>query len=251
LIAAVGVGMHTAWRSASLSDVGRRLRLLALAAVIAGVAIPTLVYGGGGLLTMAGVTAGVWLLGASLRDPVLQMLGRGPRLTQAGLGMCIAHFGLGLCVLGITVTSAFNVISDQRIGVGETVQAGEHTVRFVGTRPVMGPNYRGLRAEMEVSRAGVPVATLYPEKRTYLVRSSPMTEAGIDAGWSRDLFVALGDDLGENAWSVRIQYKPLVRFIWLGALVMALGGLVAATDRRYRERGRVAAAADQVQAARA
>jgi cytochrome c-type biogenesis protein CcmF len=78
------------------------------------------------------------------------------------------------------------------------------------------------------------VATVYPEKRVYAVRSQPMTEAGIDGGWSRDLFVALGDDLGAGAWSVRLQYKPLVRFIWLGCVVMALGGFVAITDRRYR-----------------
>ena len=83
------------------------------------------------------------------------------------------------------------------------------------------------------------MTTLYPEKRTYLVRTSPLTEPGIDAGWSRDIFVALGDELGEGAWSVRLQYKPLVRFIWLGAIVMALGGLLAATDRRYRVRATV------------
>jgi len=124
-------------------------------------------------------------------------------------------------------------------------------VHFKGTRPITGPNYRGLRAEMAVSRQGEPVDTLYPEKRAYLVRSSPMTEAGIDAGWSRDVFVALGDDLGEGAWSVRIQYKPLVRFIWLGALVMALGGMVAATDRRYRQRALARNQANQAQAARA
>ena len=87
-----------------------------------------------------------------------------------------------------------------------------------------------------MTRAGKPVATLYPEKRMYAVRTSPMTEAGIDAGWSRDIFVALGDELGGGAWSVRLQYKPLVRFIWLGAMVMALGGLLAGTDRRYRLR---------------
>ena len=86
------------------------------------------------------------------------------------------------------------------------------------------------------------VATVYPEKRTYVVRSSPMTEAGIDAGWSRDLFVALGDDLGDDAWSVRLQYKPLVRLIWFGAIIMALGGLLAGTDRRYRVRAAQSAA---------
>jgi cytochrome c-type biogenesis protein CcmF len=105
---------------------------------------------------------------------------------------------------------------------------------------------------MIVSRDGQTIATLHPEKRVYGTRSSPMTEAGIDAGWSRDVFVALGDDLGKNAWSLRLQYKPLIRFIWLGALVMAFGGVLAASDRRYRmpARAQVPAMAPDSQPAR-
>jgi cytochrome c-type biogenesis protein CcmF len=114
---------------------------------------------------------------------------------------------------------------------------------FQGITPVQGPNYDGLRGEMAITRAGEPIATVYPEKRLYRVRSAPMTEPGIDAGWDRDLFVALGDDLGEGAWSVRLQYKPLVRFIWFGAVVMAFGGILAITDRRYRVSVRESAAA--------
>ena len=101
---------------------------------------------------------------------------------------------------------------------------------------VPGPNYQALEGEVEIRRNGEFVTELRPQKRTYLVQQSPMTEAGIDAGWNRDLFVALGDPLGNNAWSMRLQYKPLIRFIWLGALIMALGGLIAASDRRYRLR---------------
>ena len=103
---------------------------------------------------------------------------------------------------------------------------------------MQGPNYQAIEGEVDVRRAGEFVAQLRPQKRTYLVQQSPMTEAGIDAGWSRDIFVALGDPLGDNAWSVRLQYKPLIRFIWLGSFIMALGGIVAASDRRYRVRAR-------------
>jgi cytochrome c-type biogenesis protein CcmF len=237
LLIAVGVGMHTAWRGASASDVGKKLRLPAVLAVVLGVLVPVLAYGGGnGALTVAGIAAGAWVILSAVLDPVRQLAGRGPRLTQAALGMSVAHLGLGLCVLGITVTSSFGLATDQRIALGETARVGDYEIAFKGTQPVSGPNYQGLRGEMTVTRGGRLVATLYPEKRTYLVRSSPMTEAGIDAGWSRDLFVALGDELGGGAWSVRLQYKPLVRFIWLGAIVMALGGLLAGTDRRYRLR---------------
>ena len=101
-------------------------------------------------------------------------------------------------------------------------------------RNVDGPNYQALEGEIEVRENGDYLATLRPQKRTYIVQQSPMTEAGILAHWNKDLFVALGDPLGQDAWSVRLQYKPMIRFIWLGALIMALGGLIAASDRRYK-----------------
>ena len=239
LLVAVGIGMHTAWRSAKTADVGRKLLIVGASAVLAGIGLPWLIYGGNGALTAAGVAAATWLVLAALLDPVRQLMGRGPRLTQAALGMSVAHLGLGLCVLGITVTSSFGLVTDQRIAPGGTARVGDYEIVFAGTRPVSGPNYQALRGEITVTRGGKPVTTLYPEKRTYVVRTSPLTEPGIDAGWSRDIFVALGDELGEGAWSVRLQYKPLVRFIWLGAIVMALGGLLAATDRRYRVRATV------------
>ena len=239
LLIAVGVGMHTAWRSAVVADVGRKLRLAGIVAVAVGVMVPLVVFGGGnGVLTAVGVAAAAWVILTAVLDPVRWLIGRGPRLTQAALGMSVAHLGLGLFVLGVTVTSAFGLATDQRIALGETAQVGDYAIEFKSTQPVSGPNFQALRAEVLVTRAGKAVATLYPEKRMYAVRTSPMTEAGIDAGWSRDIFVALGDELGDGAWSVRLQYKPLVRFIWLGAIVMALGGLLAGTDRRYRLRSR-------------
>ncbi len=234
LLVAVGIGMHTAWRSADASAVSRKLRLPAVLSVVGGIAITLFIYGGQNVLTMIGIAAGIWLVLTALMDPVRQIVGRGPQLSRSALGMSVAHLGLGLFVLGVTVTTSFNVETDQRIAVGETAQIGDYSIQFNGARPIRGPNYQGLRGEMIVTRDGQPIATLHPEKRIYGARSSPMTEAGIDAGWYRDVFVALGDDLGENAWSVRLQYKPLIRFIWLGALVMAFGGILAATDRRYR-----------------
>jgi cytochrome c-type biogenesis protein CcmF len=236
LLAVLGVGMHTAWRSASAAEVGRRLRIPAALALVAGVAVPLAIYGGNSALTAAGVAAAAWLILASLLDPVRQLFGRGPRLTPAALGMNVAHFGLGLFVLGVTVTSAFNLEADRRLAPGESTSIGDYEISFREVGPVVGPNYRGLRGVMEITRDGKPVGTVYPEKRVYNVRGSPMTEAGIDSGWRRDVFVALGEELGQGAWSVRIQYKPLVRFIWFGCAVMALGGFIALLDRRYRAR---------------
>jgi cytochrome c-type biogenesis protein CcmF len=250
LLVAVGVGMHTAWRSAAPSDVSRKLRGAALLAVSLGILVPLLVYAHLSALTAVGIAAGAWVAVTAILDPVRQLAGRGPRLTQAALGMSVAHLGIGLFVLGVTVTSSFGLATDQRIVPGETARVGDYEILFRRTEPVTGPNYQGLRGEVTVLRDARPVATLYPEKRIYDVRTSAMTEAGIDAGWSRDIFVALGDELGNGAWSIRLQYKPLIRFIWLGAVVMAIGGLIAGTDRRYRARARAEALAHGTQPAK-
>jgi len=250
LLVAVGVGMHTAWRSATAAEVVRKLRGAALLAVGLGIVVPVLVYDHVSALTAVGIVAGMWVVITAILDPVRQLAGRGPRLTQAGLGMSVAHLGIGLFVLGVTVTSSFGLETDQSIVPGGTARVGDYEIVFRRTEPVSGPNYRGLRGEITVLRDARPVATLYPEKRTYDVRTSAMTEAGIDAGWSRDIFVALGDDLGNGAWSIRLQYKPLIRFIWLGAVVMAIGGLIAGSDRRYRARARAEALAPGTQPAK-
>ena len=143
-------------------------------------------------------------------------------------------------IIGITVTSSFNIEIDQRIAPGETVTVGGYAFRFDGLEEIAGANYEAVRGTFTVSRGDREIAKMIPEKRVYRVQTSAMTEAGIDVGWTRDLFVALGEPLGDGSWSVRIQYKPMIRFIWLGALVMALGGLVAVSDRRYRSRYPVA-----------
>ena len=234
LLLFVGVGMHTAWRSFSWTPLWRRLRWIALAALVAGIALPWALYGSNSLLTGAGVLAAAWLIGTSLLDPLRSLAGHGPRLTRSALGMQVAHLGLGVFVLGVTVVSSFNIETDQRIGLGETVAIGDYAIRFEAIREVEGPNYTAMQAQMEVLRDGKPVATVFPEKRTYLVQTAPMTEAGIHSRLQRDVFVALGDDLGRDAWSVRLQYKPLISFLWLGCGIMALGGLISMSDRRYR-----------------
>lgn len=150
--------------------------------------------------------------------------------------MSVAHFGVGLFVIGVTIVSAFSVEADRSLRPGESLEVAGYEFELRGLQNVQGPNFQAVEGEIDVRRNGEFVTQLRPQKRTYLVQQSPMTEAGIDAGWNRDLFVALGDPLGNNAWSVRLQYKPMIRFIWFGALVMALGGMIAASDRRYRLR---------------
>ena len=247
LVIAAGVGMHAAWRSADGAALLRRLRWLAVAAILIGIGFPLVAYGSNNVLTAVGMAAGIWLVLSSCRDPIARLLGKGPRITQSMLAMQLAHIGVGLFVIGVTATSSFSIETDQRIVAGETITVADYTIRMGEVSQVEGPNYTALRAEMEVTRAGKPVAILYPEKRLYRVQQSPMTEADIDDGWSRHLFIALGDQLGQNAWSVRIQYKPLIRLIWFGAFVMALGGLIGVTDARYRLK-KVATEIDAAQA---
>ncbi len=238
LVLLLGIGMHTAWNRQAWPPLARRLRWPAALALVAGVVTAWLFYGRLGLLLGVGAVAAFWLLFTSLLEPLRswRRAAGSAGITRSALGMSVAHFGVGLFVLGVTIVSAFSIERDMRLAPGDDAEVAGFTFALRELREVDGPNFRALEGEIEVRRDGEFIATLRPQKRTYLVQQSPMTEAGIHAAWNRDLFVALGDPLGNEAWSVRIQYKPMIRFIWLGALIMALGGIVAASDRRYRVR---------------
>ena len=236
LVILLGMGMHTAWRTQNTASWVRVLRIPAIIAILLGVVIPLLIYGRISILLVVGCATAVWIVISALIQP-LRSLWREKGtagITRSALGMCVAHLGMGLFVLGVTVVSAFGIESDQALQPGESIEVGEYEFHMVGLSNVQGPNFSAIEAEIEIRKDAAVVATIRPQKRQYLVQKSPMTEAGIHAGLDKDLFVALGDQLGNNTWSVRVQYKPLIRFIWLGALIMALGGLIAISDRRYR-----------------
>ena len=150
-------------------------------------------------------------------------------------GMSLAHLGVGVFTLGVTMVSTFSVESDHALSPGDSVEVAGFEFELRELRNVQGPNYSAVEGLVEIRKDGEFVGDVRPQKRQYLVQRSPMTEAGILATWNKDLFVALGDPLGTDAWSVRIQYKPLIRWIWLGTLIMAIGGIFAASDRRYRK----------------
>ena len=237
LVLFVGVGMHATWRSADPATLFRKLRWPALGSVLLGVAVPWVVFGETSLLTALGVVIGFWTVASALIDPAKKVTGKGPRFTRSMIAMQMAHFGLGITILGITVTSSFSIETDEGMRPGDTKLVSGYAFTFEGTRNVSGPNYDAIQGVFSVSRDGEAFTELLPEKRIYRVQTNPMTEAGIQAEWGRDIFVALGESLGEGAWSVRIQYKPLIRFIWFGCLIMAIGGVVAVTDPRYRQGG--------------
>lgn len=156
------------------------------------------------------------------------------RLSLSYRGMVLAHVGLAVTVVGVTMTSNYDVERDVRMNAGDQVTIGPYLFVFEGVQEIRGPNYLATQGRVVVTTEGDAVATLTPEKRRYLVRRDVMTEAAIDAGFSRDLYVALGEPLDDGSWAVRIYYKPFMRWVWGGGVIMALGGFVAIADRRYR-----------------
>jgi cytochrome c-type biogenesis protein CcmF len=233
LVLLMGMGMHAAWRSQPVQPWLRILRVPAIIALVVGIAIPVVHGGAFGALAVIGCIAGVWIIVVSLIQPLRSWRSK-VRLTPSVLGMSLAHIGVGLFVLGVTMVNTFGIETDRALRPGESIEIGKYQYEMRELRDVQGPNYSAREAVIEIRRNGEFVSEVRPQKRQYLVQKSPMTEAGIDAGLMRDLFVAMGDQIGTDTWSVRVQYKPMIRFIWLGCLVMALGGLVAASDRRYR-----------------
>ncbi|MBU3988254.1 MAG: c-type cytochrome biogenesis protein CcmF, partial [Gammaproteobacteria bacterium] len=148
--------------------------------------------------------------------------------------MQLAHFGLAVFVIGVALVSTYQDERDVRMAPQETVMVGGYTFTFIGVRNAEGPNYRAAIGTVELAKDGRVLRTMHPEKRNYNSSGMPMTEAAIDSGLFRDVYVSLGEPLGEEAWAVRVYYKPFVGWIWGGCLLMALGGIFAASDRRYR-----------------
>ena len=236
LLALLAVGMHSAWKKWAPAASMRNLLVgMLVASVVFAVITTEWGYGEFHLMGVVGLGLGAWIVLSSLYEPITR-LRAGQSLSRGMIGMTIAHIGVGLFAIGVTVTQSYRIEKDIGLRPGESVQIHDYSFRYDSAKPVEGPNYQAIEAQFTITRDGEPVAVLHPQKRTYRVQRSPMTEAGLEVDWNRDLFVALGEDLGDNAWSVRVQYKPMVRFIWFGAIVMALGALIGLTDRRYRTR---------------
>jgi cytochrome c-type biogenesis protein CcmF len=157
------------------------------------------------------------------------------KLSRSYKGMVLAHLGVAVCVTGVAVTSAYSVERDVRMQIDETVTVGPYGFRLHSLRDFDGPNYRATRATIDVlEEDGQVAAVLSPEKRLYMVQQMPMTEVAIKPSLTRELYIALGERLPDGGWAVRVYYKPFVRWIWLGAIIMAMGGLFAVSDPRYR-----------------
>jgi len=241
----MGVGPVARWKQAQAPDLGRRLRIAFAVSVATAVLLPLAMPGPirlGSPLVMLGLWLAAWSVASAaahawqrLTDGDghwLRRLGRQPR---SWYGMLLAHAGIGIFIAGATLANGYEVKQELRLEPGAAQDAGGYRFVFAGLAPATGPNYSAQRAEFHVTRDGRPVTTLYPEKRLYTVQDMPLSQAAIDSGFTRDLFVALGEPAGGSAWTVRIQVKPFMAWIWAGCLLMALGGLLAAGDKRYRQ----------------
>ena len=239
LFMVMGLGFFLRWKKDTLTRVLSKVWVPLAASLVIAFVLPLLFVSEFNIKTVLGLFAGSWITLAALMWVV--SLGRSPfKLPLASWGSVIAHIGMAMTVIGVTFVSLYDTEKDVRLEKGQSYEMAGYKFAFQGVGSFKGANYTASRATMEITQDGQHVTTIHPEKRDYGPRAMPMTEAGIDAGFTRDLFVALGEPLGSNAWSFRIYHKPFVRWIWLGGLFMGFGGLLAALDKRYRRMRKIA-----------
>jgi cytochrome c-type biogenesis protein CcmF len=237
----MGVGPIARWKKASLPDLVTRLRWAFVLSVLSAIVLP-FVLGGFKWLVSLGLLLAIWIFTTILVNlwervrPTSGQLSISQKLvaqTRSYYGMQVAHLGVAVFIVGVTLVTGYQTEQDVRMQPGDVVTAGRYSFRFNGVTNVQGPNYIAGRAEMIVSQDGVEIEKMFPEKRSYTASGNVMTETAIDSGIFRHLYISLGEPVGGGAWSVRVYYKPFVGWIWGGAILMALGGGLALSDRRY------------------
>jgi cytochrome c-type biogenesis protein CcmF len=246
----VGMGAMARWKEDSVGRIFGRLWPAAVVSVILGIALPALFADRIDWRAITGVSLASWVLLTSLLGIYDRIATKTNKMAALFLmprwfyGMTIAHIGIAVFIVGVSLTSTYSIEKDIRLAPGQSYELGGYEFEFKDIQQVKGPNYMATEGLVIASKDGDAVAVLQTQKRDYGQGTMPMTEAGIDAGLTRDLYVSLGEPLGssDKAWSVRLYYKPFVRWIWMGGVFMALGGLLAATDRRYRLNARVSSA---------
>ncbi len=228
-------GSVARWRDANVREIAYTLRWTALGALLLGIGLP-FVWGAWTWGSALGLFLGAWVALGTLQQVWVRVRKPG-RIGASFWGQQIAHFGMAVLVVGVTGVKSYEVERDVRMHVNDVVTIAPYTFRLKSLDEVMGPNYKATRADVEVLRDGQLLEVLQPEKRRYFSSAMPMTEAAIDSGFMRDLYVSLGEPLNDTRteWSVRVYFKPFVPWLWAGVLLMVLGGVLAAVDRRYRK----------------
>ncbi len=248
----LAVAPFVRWKDASFKEVLYRMRWIGLGTLV--FAVAAAVMFAPSLMVVVGVSFAVWIfLGTA--SQLLQRLRHAPagsslwkRISsqpRSYWGMLVAHAGIGVFVVGVTMVKGLDSANDLSMRVGDTTSIGGYTFRFTDLQETKGANYVATRGTFEVTEGANKIATMMPEKRFYPVQKMPMTEAAISRGFTRDLYVSLGEPAGQDRWVVRVQHKPFISWIWAGCLIIAFGGFLAASDRRYRMASRKRQATSQ------
>ena len=242
LVVAMGIAVFSKWKATDSKFLLSKIPLPLAIAVVGAIVLP-FVLGDtdSGYSVIAGLTLllSLWLLATIVIDLKAKIgtdLTRLAKLSHSYLGMQLAHSGLAILVLGVGLNAAYDEIRELRMAPGDSAMISGYQFDFKGVNPVAGPNFTAYRGQITVTKGGKWVANLFPEKRQYNAGGQVMTEAAIDPSLMRDIYVSLGEPLAEGSWAVSLQVKAFVRCIWLGGILVGLGGLIAATDRRYRRR---------------
>jgi len=237
----LGAGIFSRWKKTDGGMLARKL-LWPLAISLVATAAVMVNYGSFAPWAFAGVFTAIWIAVATLWDLWDKSASRQGRLhglkrqSRSYWGMVLGHLGVAMVMAGATVVSNYGVERDVRMTPGDSAMVGDYEIVFTDIGERQGANFTAQYGSFNVFLDGKLVTDLHPEKRNYPVGMSVMTEADIDAGLFRDVFVAVGERISDDAWAIRLQYKPLVRWLWLGSLVMAIGGFLAIADKRYRIR---------------
>ncbi|HDX1192304.1 TPA: heme lyase CcmF/NrfE family subunit [Pasteurella multocida] len=238
----LGVGPLIKWRRDEFSAIRKPVILSLIVMLVAGFALPYLLQDQLTVSAVLGTMMAVFIVLLSVYELQQRATHRSAfwsgltKLSRSHWGMVLAHLGVAMSVWGIAFSQNYSIERDVRMNVGDSVQIADYQFTFQGITEANGPNYLGGKAQVDIRRNGQVEAILFAEKRFYTVSKMTMTEAAIDWGFTRDIYVALGENLGQDAWALRLYYKPFIRWIWFGGVFMALGGLLCMFDRRYRFR---------------
>jgi cytochrome c-type biogenesis protein CcmF len=244
LMLVLGVGSVTRWKQTGFKHLQQQLWLPGLLSLPLGFGAAWLYAGELEAWVVLSLCLSWWVVLTGVREMYNRVRHRSEKLrallgqSRSYYGMQLAHLGVAVVVVGVALVSHYTEQRDLRMQPGDTLAFRDYTFVFEGSRHVEGPNFTADQGQIQVLYKGRPYARMNPEKRLYTARGMVMTEAAINPGFTRDLYVALGEPLENGAWAVRLQYKPYVRWIWFGALLMTAGGLLAASDPRYRKRRR-------------
>ncbi len=234
------IGSYARWKNDTVAELTKKLRPIAIVSVLLGCTLP-LLAGAWSALVALGLTLSIWIVLASFVQMYRQFkdTANWKSTPISYWGMHVAHIGIAVCVVGITMVKGYETEKDVRMTIGDTVAVGGYTFRLTGISEVPGPNYKADRGTVDLIKGDRVLRTLHPEKRTYFSSTMPMTEAAIDTSLTRDVYVSLGEKLegeGKPAWAMRVYHKPFITWIWLGCFLMAIGGGMAALDKRYRKK---------------